>query len=242
MKKLLGSIMAACVLIGMGVSQAATQRPLSRDLDSQLFQRARVLNRALENNVDYMNQAEKRQSLRLLNDLIQLIRGEDDRSEKQIIKFTLDSDGFAIEAGGSVKNILEACMDKVSGLGNLNVDDITVSVNGTKASAHNNGWWTTPGQKCQVIAALGADVIFKQGASPSRYRYVLHGIGDSVGIIGEGNSLDELERSCQDLTKVEENIDDIAVSLSGGARISDHNNSWWVNTEQVCGKAISLVF
>lgn len=238
LKTLIISISALLLLS----TQASAQQE-SR-LDDRLIRKANRLATAIDRNLDAMTRPEKKQTLKLINQAIKVVRGQGNGTPGGgvIIRFKLETDNFIIDSGGSIPNVKSACLTAIKSSNLRNIDDVSAEVSGVKKSLHTSGWWTSDEQKCQAVTATVLKAAASAGVKIAHSRYVLTGHADGQPVLAEGDSLSSLKSSCERLTKISGNVDDIAVSLNGGPTKKTHNNGWWKTTREVCQNAIAIVF
>lgn len=239
-KAVLLSAIVALPLATMARSPIRT----GQDLDERLMRKAQRISRAVDRNIDYMSRGDKQDALELISQALRIIRGKGGGGGHggAIVKFNVEQSGFILESNGSLSALKQACVSEVSRGHSGSADNIDVEVNGQKERQYTSGWWRSAEAKCQVVVSLAAKAAAKAGTPLSYKQYVLQGIVDGQGIAAEGNSLSELQYSCEELTKIEGSVDDMKVSMNGGPIKTKYTSGWWRSSAEVCRTAINLVF
>jgi uncharacterized membrane protein len=236
------ALILSAFILSCGVAQADNRAQLER----KAINSAHRLAQTVLDEAEFMSRAELREVIRLTKKAKRIALGggiDNGPVASAPLVFSVNFDGAAaIIEGNSVAQIMKNCRTKVESLKIGSIDDIQVTVmGGAKKSARTSGWWNSTANKCNVMTNLAIESAMASNKKVSSKQYVMYGFADGIGVIGEGNSLSELENSCRKnlSTLGSISIDDINVAINKGPKKSKRTSGWWNDANTICSTAVA---
>ncbi|MFT6067846.1 MAG: putative membrane protein/Ni/Co efflux regulator RcnB [Bacteriovoracaceae bacterium] len=243
MKRILLAVLAVSTL---GAAHAQDRQTL----EAKLLKATNNLQRAVDRNLTVMTVRDLRQALKSTREAISIVRGQGggggngggNGGNQYIANVKFESDAFLLQAG-DIGDFEQQCLVRAEEVGQGQIDDIYLSFNGaTQVKERTSGWWRTNAEKCKVLTKMILNESMKQGIHLSRKQYIMTGDADSQPILAMGNNIFELEQSCTENLVLQGQVDDISVSVNGGAVKTSRTSGWWRTSAEVCRNAVAILF
>ncbi len=243
MKRILLAVLAVSTL---GAAHAQDRQTL----EAKLLKATNNLQRAVDRNLTVMTVRDLRQALKSTREAISIVRGQGggggngggNGGNQYIANVKFESEAFLLQAG-DILEFEQQCLIRAEEVGSGSVDDIYLSFNGaSQVKEHTGGWWKTSAEKCKVVTKMILNESIKQGIHLSRKQYIMTGDADSQPLFAMGNNIFELEQSCTENLTLSGSVDDLSVSVNGGAVKTAHTGGWWKTSEEVCRNAVAVLF